>query len=366
MQVNTQLRLPILIQSNESIPCVLLAIILVLCLVAVMNGPLTKYALFAPAFAIPPDQRTVVQSTWALPGFTQDVRNMISDFAGNAYFSETGSNKMGRLEPTTNMITEWQISSSGNSSARPTGIAFDPSTGSIYFAESGTNKIGRLEPTANMITEWQISSSGNSSARPTGIAFDTSTGSIYFAESGKNKIGRLDPATNTITEWSLPNGSKNMALGDIIFDPDFRNLYYITNNGYAITRLDPATNTFTEWTLPISSSNISDITSGFGIVSFTESGTNKIGRLDPATNTITELEISSSGNSTARPTGIAFDTSTGSIYFTESGTNKIGRLDPATNVITKWDVGSKPLTVTVTPAGSVFYIDEFGRIGRLG
>lgn len=89
-------------------------------------------------------------------------------------------------------------------------------------------------------------------------------------------------------------------------------------------------------------------------------------RLEPATNIVTEWEISSNSSSNAAPTGIAFDPTTGSVYFTESGTDIIGRVEPGRGMITKWEVGSKPQALGVTPASSVFYIDELGRIARLG
>ena len=82
---------------------------------------------------------------------------------------------------------------------------------------------------------------------------------------------------------------------------------------------------------------------------------NKIARLEPTMNIVTEWEISSNSSSNAAPTGIAFDSTTGSVYFTETGTDKIGRLEPGRGMIIKWEVGSKPQTLGVTPAGSVFY-----------
>jgi len=83
-------------------------------------------------------------------------------------------------------------------------------------------------------------------------------------------------------------------------------------------------------------------------------------------NIVTERGISSNSSSNAAPTGIAFDSTTGSIYFTESGTDIIGRLEPGRGIISKWEVGANPQALGVTPEGSVFYIDELGRIARLG
>ena len=95
------------------------------------------------AFAIPTDQVTAVISTWALPSYSKGISNIVSDFAGDMFFSDSGANKIGRVEPTTNMITEWTLSSN---SSKPVGIAFDSTSGNIYFADSGANKIGRLVP----------------------------------------------------------------------------------------------------------------------------------------------------------------------------------------------------------------------------
>jgi streptogramin lyase len=323
-ETNLVKRLLVMLQLDKSKRLPVMAIAVVLCiastLVAVgMIGSPELNILMTPVFAIPPDQQAVVQSTWIIPGFIPEIGDMASDFAGNTYYSKKISNKIARLDPTTNMITEWDISGDGNATARPTGIAFDAVDGSVYFTASGTNKIGKLEPVTNMITE-----------------------------------------------WSLPNSSKNV-IQDIIIQPDLGSLYFIESNGSAIRKLETAANTFTEWTLPNSSSNISDITLGFDGVYFTESGTNQIGKLEPATNMITEWDISGSeGNSSGDPKALAFDPTTGSVYFTETGTNTIGRLEPSRDAITKWQVDGNPLSIAVTSAGSVFYVDDQGQVGRLG
>jgi DNA-binding beta-propeller fold protein YncE len=132
------------------------------------------------AFAIPTDQVDAILSTWGLPTYSKGISNMISDFGGNMFFSDTGANKIGRLEPTTNMITEWTLPSN---SSKPAGIAFDSASGNIYFADSGANKIGRLVPTTNVITEWNIGKS------PLALSV-TPGGSIYYIDD-IGGIGRL-------------------------------------------------------------------------------------------------------------------------------------------------------------------------------
>ena len=260
---------------------------------------------------IPADQALVVLSRWSLPTYPKNMSNVISDFGGNAYFSESDVNKIGRLEPTTNMITEWTLHTN---SSKPTSVAYDPASGMIYFAESGVNKIGRLEPTTNMITEWTLHTNSTSTGFVDTL-FDPVSGNVFFIENNRNTIGSLDPKTNTFTEWALTNSSKD----------------------------------------------IRSISSGFDGIYFSEGDTNKLGRLDLKTNTITEWKIPTGTN---RPSDIAFDPSTGSVYYAAS--QKIGRLVPAGNVFTEWPIGNRPLAISAGPGGNIFYIDEVGRIGRLG
>jgi virginiamycin B lyase len=269
-------------------------------------------SLLRQVFAIPVDQTTVVLSSWAVPANSKDILSIVSDFAGSLYFAENNANKIGRLVPATSVITEWSLP---NSSSKPNGVAFDVSSGSVYFAENNANKIGRILPDNNTFTEWSLP---NSSSRPNGVAFDSDSGSVYFAYNNANKIGRLVPATSVITEWSLPNSSSNIFSITVGFDST---LYFAYNNA------------------------------------------NKIGEFVPNTNMITEWSLS---NSSSRPNGVAFDPSSGSLYFAYNNANKIGRLVPATNTFTEWNITSHPLVIAVNPGGHCFFVDDIGRIGRLG
>ena len=103
------------------------------------------------AFAIPTDRTTIVMDNWAIKKLSNDMYGVTSDFSGNIYFAEHNSNKIGRLSPSTNTITEWEVPTN---SSGPIGVAFDSSSGNIYFAEHNSNKIGRLSPSTDTITEW--------------------------------------------------------------------------------------------------------------------------------------------------------------------------------------------------------------------
>jgi virginiamycin B lyase len=141
----------------------------------------------------------------------------------DVYFIEHNSNKIGRLSPDSNTISEWTAPTKSDDLF---GITSDFS-GNIYFVEHNGNKIGRLSPDSNTITEWTIPTN---SSGPTALAFDSSSGSLYFVENNTNKIGRLVLSTNTFTEWPV-----NKSLLTMYVAPS-GNLYFVSGNG-TISRL---------------------------------------------------------------------------------------------------------------------------------
>jgi hypothetical protein len=70
--------------------------------------------------------------------------------------------------------------------SEPTGITRAPD-GSIWFTESGANRVGRIDPTTLELTEFEIPTADS---RPAGIAADANN-VIWFTERGANKIGRI-------------------------------------------------------------------------------------------------------------------------------------------------------------------------------
>ena len=81
------------------------------------------------------------------------------------------------------------------------GIAVAPS-GDVWFTDTSRPAIGRLDPTTNDTTLWQIPGGSE--------PFDlitTSSGGIWFTDRGADAIGFLDPTTNEIDVYSLLAGS---------------------------------------------------------------------------------------------------------------------------------------------------------------
>ena len=70
--------------------------ILLICVLKSTDGSLAPCDSISSVFAFPTDQQAVVQSIWSLSSSTNNVGNVISDFAGNAFFPQTTQNKIVR------------------------------------------------------------------------------------------------------------------------------------------------------------------------------------------------------------------------------------------------------------------------------
>jgi virginiamycin B lyase len=272
---------------------------------------------------------TSITTEWTIPTNSSRPNGIAFDpSTGNVYFAEGNTNKIGRVITVSNQITEWDTSNKSSSetllSSPPTivnsssqsvrSVAFDPSTGNVYFAEGNTNKIGRLVPANNTLTDWTIPIY-SSNVGIKNIQYDPLSSSIYFTADNTNKIGRLVLANNTLTEWTVASTDNipDIKLG-------FDGLYFAEGNTNKIGRFVPATNTITEWTIPTNSSRIDAIAfdPSTGNVYFAEGNTNKIGRLVPAAGRFSEWNIG------ARPLAIAVSPSGDCIFADDFG--RIGRL----------------------------------------
>src|SRR6266446_3963883 len=182
--------------------------------------------------------------------------SIIAGRDGNLWFTERFGNKIGRIGPTSGLITEvCQVLTAGNPS-------------------------GRVTP-AGVITEFPPLSSPTPLSGPDSITVGPD-GNLWFTEDSGNKIGRITPA-GVITEFPLPpnlncppNGS-NSPLG-ITAGPD-GNLWFTESCGNKVGRITP-TGDITEFAVATPGSGPMGITVGAdGNLWFTESNSNKIGRV---------------------------------------------------------------------------------------
>ena len=128
------------------------------------------------------------------------------------YFTERDADRIGVYanDPQTGSpaTTEYPLAPG----SKPTFIVQGPD-GACWFTESGANKIGRIDATTHKITEYALQTPNS---LPWGITASATT--IYFTESAGNKIGRITFASGkpTITEIPLPSGGspRGITVGD--------------------------------------------------------------------------------------------------------------------------------------------------------
>jgi streptogramin lyase len=256
---------------------------------------------------------------------------------GWIYFCEsqaTGS-RIGRLNPLAadpgSTIQELPVLSPAD--AGPTYITTGPD-GNLWFTERRASRIGRLNPTTLELTEFQVSL-GN----PRLIHIISALGALWFTEQLDNKIGRIT-TTGDITEWVVPTAGADpsyLALGpdgNIWFSeygcPSTVGTAFTTCNpasppepGNLIANLNPATGLFTVvGTIPTPNSKPSGLLfDASGRIWFTEQAGNNVASMD-STGAITEFPVPSPSS---LPTAITLGPD-GNLWFTEFfGEDDVGR-----------------------------------------
>src|SRR5881296_1027620 len=278
--------------------------------------------------------------------------SIIAGRDGNLWFTERFGNKIGRIAPTSGLITEFcQVLTAGNPSGitgSPRGITVGPD-GNIWFAEvSGV--IGRIT-SVGVITEFAsdlIRDSG-----PFAITAGRD-GNLWFTEFFGNRIAQITPA-GVVTEFPpLPNPAPLNGPRAITAGPD-GNLWFTEYYGNRIGRVTPAgvITEFPPLSSPTSLSGPDSITVGpDGNLWFTEDSGNKIGRITPA-GVITEFplppNLNCPPNGSNSPLGITAGPD-GNLWFTESNGNKVGRVTFAGPPVTPPPVTPPPvIPPPVTP-----------------
>ncbi len=125
------------------------------------------------------------------------------------FFVEFGANKIATIDDDMK-ITERMLPDPG---ARPRRIAID-SDDMIWYTDFAHGFLGRLDPKTGKVTEWQSPSGPQS--QPYGIAF--AKGALWYCESfaKPNTIVRFDPKTEQFQTWAIPG----RLGGDIVRNMD--------------------------------------------------------------------------------------------------------------------------------------------------
>jgi virginiamycin B lyase len=236
------------------------------------------------------DPKTGEMSDFPVPNVgTAAVHSAVPASDGSVWLTEQGSNKIGRWDPRSQKITEFQdaylpgrlgygagskhtlrfdpdgnVWSSGNPLTRfdpkmKKFTRFDdiPSTydveeardGNIWFTKPDTGQIGRVDWKTLKVSLW---SPPTPKSFPRRMQIDAD-GIVWFGEFTAGKIGRFDPKTEAFIEYPLP-GPEPTPYG---FGIDSDNqIWYASYNMDVLGRLDPKTGITVEYPFPHSENTI--------------------------------------------------------------------------------------------------------------
>jgi len=136
---------------------------------------------------------------------------MVLDKSGNLYFADTGNDRIRKINTNTGIITT--IAGTGKKKStkdgmlakdtnlsNPLGLAIDKA-GNLFYVDRGSNRVRKIEMSTNIVTTVAgIGKAGFSGdkglakkaklANPTGIAFDKA-GNLYIVDRGNNRIRKI-------------------------------------------------------------------------------------------------------------------------------------------------------------------------------
>ena len=272
------------------------------------------------------DALNIVYVEYDMPGPNRMPFSAAPDKDGYLWIPNFGvANKITRLDPKTGEMQDYAVPNVGTAAIHSAVPAPD---GSVWLAEQASNKIGRWDPNTKQITEYQDAylpgkeGDGNGGNKHT-IRFDTSgnvwcsgtpltkfdpetrkftrfdefgfaydvkpdkDGNVWFT--GSNRIGKVDGKTMKVSRWLMPTPNSfprrmEIAPDGMIWVGEF--------NAGKMARFDPKTETFKEYQLP--GPDPSPYSMGFdadGYLWYDSHRMDVVGRFDTKTGNVIEYPV---------------------------------------------------------------------------
>ena len=289
----------------------------------------------------------IVFVEYDMPGPSRMPFSAAPDKNGYLWIPDFGvANKITRLDPKTGEMKDFSIPNIGTGGVHSAVPAPD---GSVWIAEQGPNKIGRWDPATQQITEYQDAYLPGKE----GIEDGGSKHTVRIDPSGRVwasgvPLTMFDPETRKFTK--LDSG------GGYIYDvkPDKNGDVWFTNIFTdKIGKVDGKTMKVSMWTLPTPNAYPRRMEIGpDGMVYSGEFLGGKIARFDPKTQTFKEFRLPGPDPS---PYGVGFDAG-GYLWYDSHNMDRLGRFDPRTGQVVEYPFPHPE------PAIREFFRDAEGRM----
>ncbi len=163
------------------------------------------------------------------------------DFEGNVWYTErTLPNALGRLDPRTGEISEWELP---DPEADPHGLTID-SQGYVYWAEVDGGHLGRLNPATGEMTRFPYDPSGELGFLGGHTPVLDAMENVWFTLIYGDGLGRWDRESEKIEVWRVPT-KNSMPYGLDVAPNGKPVLAQLYNCSVAV--FDPDKQSFTEY-----------------------------------------------------------------------------------------------------------------------
>ena len=309
---------------------------------------LPKSAADAPGYqetvrSFTPGAMNMVYVEYELPGPNRMPWSAAPDKDGNLWMPYYGrANMIGRLNPVTAEVKEFPVPNEGTAAIHSAVAGPD---GAVWLTEQGSQKLGRWDPVTQKITEYQDTigkhtvrvspsgeiffSGGKGSFDPKtqnfthyeggayGIALDKE-GNVWYAAG--NDLVRVDGKTHAVSKYTPPTHDNNFNRR-IQVDSDGMVWFAEFNHGI-MTSFDPKTEKFREYKLP--GPEASPYALGIDkdhYIWYSSEYMDVIGRMDPKTGDVVEYPFPQSENTMRE---FFYDQQSGRMWFGSPANNKVG------------------------------------------
>jgi virginiamycin B lyase len=308
----------------------------------------------APAPAISTTVRTAQRHLYLFSTIDVGLMQPAVDAQDNVWAGEMNTNRLGRLNTQTGVVTSWT----------PPGALYGIMTttvdahGDAWFAEQNANYIGRFDPWQQTFRIFLLGTWQGSPLGPQDLHFD-SRGLLWFTAEAAGAIGRLDPRTGAIRIWPVPSPTPKIPSSPYSLTVTPNGQVWFSNfAGGAIGALDPLTGQVILYDLPDPQAQIfSMATDSTGRIWFTEVLPGKLGMFDPTTNTLTELPVPAISRRPPALYELVIDHQD-TIWFVDVGSDTLVRYAPGKQTLTFFQLslpGSAPFGLTLDPAGKLWF-----------
>jgi len=261
----------------------------------------------------------IVYVDYEMPNPSSFPWSAVEDRDGKFWIPFYGANnRIARLDATTGKVEEFQTPNEDTSAIHSAVPAPD---GSVWFTQQGANKIGRWDPVTKRITEYQDSWKPGKEGTLDGGSKHTlrvlPNGDVW---STGGPLSKFDPKEGKFVGVdSVPSvyGIATDKNGLVWFAE------YTPNGGIGVA--DPKTMEVQKYMPPTKLSRSRRIVvDDQGVVWFAEFQSGKAGKFDPKTKSFEEWQLPG-----AEPTPYAFETDAkGYVWYSSEHMDVIGRLDP--------------------------------------